>query len=188
MTRQETIKILTLLSNNYESFARRTETDEQVEMMIFTWMECLGDLDYNLVLQAVKKTILESEYPPTIHQVRKNAIEMIKPNTAKSAVEAWNEALKLISNGLYMTKEQFEQASPEVKVFFGNNVQQVRELAMVDSETINSVTKGQFLKQYEIIIQRQQENKLLPEQMKSMIEQLANRMDIKQIGGTNENL
>ena len=64
-----------------------------------------------------------------------------------------------------MTKEQFEQSSPEVKAFFGNNVQQVREQAMMDSDVVNSVTKGQFLKQYETIIQREQEHKLLPEQM-----------------------
>lgn len=183
MTRQETIQVLTLLSCNYESFAKRTETDEQVEIMVHTWQECLGDLDYNVVMQAVKKSIMDNPYPPTIHDVRKNAIEMINPSTAKPAIEAWNETLKLISNGLYMTKEQFEQASPEVKAFFGNNVQQVRELAMVDSETINSVTKGQFLKQYEIIIQRDQEQKMLPQQMQDAIKQLVEKMDIKQIGG-----
>lgn len=181
MNKIETTQIITLLAGNYQKIAEKTL--EQKQMMIETWNVCLGDLDYNTVLEAVKKTIIESEYPPTIHEVRKNAIEMIKPNTIKTAIEAWSEALGLISNGLYMTQEQFEKASPEVKAFFGGNVKQVKELAMVDSETINSVTKGQFLKQYEIIIQREQENKLLPQQMQDIIGQLANKMDIKQIEG-----
>lgn len=182
MTRKEIIKILTLLSQTYENFEKRMDTDEKVESMIMLWTECLGDLDYNLVLQAVKKTIIESPYPPTIHEIRKNAIEMVKPNTSKTAIEAWNEAYSMICNGLYMTEEKFETASPEVKKFFGN-VRQVKELAQTDSDTVNTVTKGQFLKQYEIILNREKENKLLPERMQNLIKGLTSKIEIKQIGG-----
>jgi anti-sigma-K factor RskA len=181
MTRKETITILTLLSQTYENFEKRMDTDEKVESMIMLWTECLGDLDYNLVLQAVKKTIIESPYPPTIHEIRKNATEMVKPNTSKTAIEAWNEAYSMICNGLYMTEEQFEMASPEVKKFFGN-VRQVKELAQTDSDTINTVTKGQFLKQYEIIIEREKQDKLLPEKMQNLIKGLTSKIEIKQIG------
>lgn len=118
MTRQETVVILTLLAGNYESFARRTETDEQVKIMLDTWQECLGDLEYNVVLQAVKKTMITSPYPPTIADIRKNAVEIINPSTQKSAIEAWNEAYGMICVGLYMTEEQFNTHSPEVRKFF----------------------------------------------------------------------
>lgn len=181
MTRKEIITILTLLSQTYENFEKRMDTDEKVESMIMLWTECLGDLDYNLVLQAVKKTIIESPYLPTIHEIRKNAIEMVKPNTSKTAIEAWNEAYSMICNGLYMTEEQFEMASPEVKKFFGN-VRQVKELSQTDSDTINTVTKGQFLKQYEIIIEREKQDKLLPEKMQNLIKGLTSKIEIKQIG------
>lgn len=181
MVRQEIIQILTLLSGNYESFAKRTETDEQVEIMINTWQECLGDLDYNLVLQAVKKTIIQSPYPPTIHEIRKNAVEMVNPNTAKTAIEAWNEAYNMICGGLYMTQEQFDLASPEVKKFFGN-VRQVKELAQTNTDIVNSVTKGQFLKQYEVIVEREKQQKLLPQQMQNITKQLIEKMSIKQLG------
>lgn len=181
MTRQETVVILTLLAGNYESFAKRTETDEQVKIMVDTWQECLGDLDYRLVLQAVKKTIIERPYPPTIHDIRKNAVKMINPSTEKTAIEAWNEAYSMICNGLYMTEEQFETASPEVKKFFGN-VRQVRELSQTDTATVNSVTKGQFLKQYEVIVNREKEQKLLPQSMQEFTQKLAEKMNIKQLG------
>ncbi len=180
MTRQEVIQVLTLLAGNYESFAKRTETDEQVEMMVSTWLECLGDLDYRLVLQAVKKTIIESPYPPTIHEIRKNAIELVTPTIKRTAIEAWNEAFSMICNGLYMTQEQFEMASPEVKKFFGS-VRQVKELAQTDADVVNTVTKGQFLKQYDVIVEREQKQKLLPENMQNFIGQLANKMDMRQI-------
>lgn len=179
MTREETVQAITLLAGNYDSIAKKDKIQKQ--LMINTWVECLGDLDYKLVLQAVKKTILESPYPPTIHDVRKNAIEMINPSTQRTAIEAWNEAYSMICNGLYMTDEQFEKASPEIKKFFGN-VRQVAELSRTDIDTVNTVTKGQFLKQYEIIVNREKERKLLPPQMQEFIGRIADKMSIKQIG------
>lgn len=184
MNRTETIQIITLLAGNYDSIANKDKTQKQ--LMVETWLECLGDLDYKLVLQAVKKTIISSPYPPTIHEVRKNAIEIIKPSTQKTAIEAWNEALSMISGGLYMTEEQFNQHSSEVKRFFGS-VNQVRQLAMLDSDTVNSVTKGQFLKQYEVLVEREKQKKLLPENMKETLNLLADSMDVnKLIGGQAE--
>lgn len=69
MNKTETIQIITLLAGNYDSIAQKDKIQKQ--LMINIWQECLGDLDYNIVLQAVKKTIIESPYPPTIHEVRK---------------------------------------------------------------------------------------------------------------------
>ena len=179
MTRQETIQVITLLAGNYDSIANKDKTQKQ--LMINTWQECLGDLDYRLVLEAVKKTMITSPYPPTIADVRKNAVEMLKPSTQKTAIEAWNEAYKMICNGLYMTEEQFKMASPEVQKFFGN-VRQVRELALTDANIVNSVTKGQFLKQYEVIVNREKEQKLLPQSMQNFTRQLTEKMSVKQIG------
>lgn len=180
MNKQETVQIITLLAGNYENIANKSEAQQKI--MLNTWYECLSDLDYKLVLQAVKKNILQSEYPPTIHEIRKNAMEITKPVTNITAIEAWNEAYKMICNGLYMTEEQFNTASPIVKRFFGD-VRQVKELAQTDTDVVNSVIKGQFLKQYDILIDRENKQNMLPEDMKDLISKLSNKMDIKQIEG-----
>lgn len=179
MNKKETIQVITLLAGNYDSIAHKDKT--QKELMINTWYECLGDLDYDVVLQAVKKSIIESPYPPTIHDIRKNAVNLINPSTQRSGIEAWNEAFKMICRGIYMTEEEFNMASPEVRRFFGN-VRQVKELAQCDSNTINTVTKGQFLKQYEVIVQNEQEQKLLPPKMRELVGNLANKMSLKSLG------
>lgn len=179
MNKAETIQVITLLAGNYDSIAKKDSMQKQ--LMVNTWLECLGDLDYKLVLQAVKKTIIESPYPPTIHDIRKNAVEMINPSTQRTAIEAWNEAYKMICNGLYMTEEQFEQHSPEVKRFFGD-VRQVKEQALVDTDIVNSVTKGQFLKQYEVIVNREKEQKLLPQSMREITNRLIENANMKMIG------
>ena len=179
MNKAETVQVITLLAGNYDSVAKKDATQKQ--LMINTWQECLGDLEYQVVLQAVKKSIIDSPYPPTIHDIRKNAIEMMNPTQKRTAIEAWNEAYSMICRGLYMTEEQFETASLEVKKFFGN-VRQVRELAMTDVDVVNSVTKGQFLKQYDVLVQREQERKMLPPQIQEFTKQLAEKMSVKMIG------
>ena len=179
MSKEETIQVITLLAGNYDSIAKKDKMQKQ--LMINTWQECLGDLDYQLVLQAVKKSIIDSPYPPTIHDIRKNAVEMINPTQKRTAIDAWNEAYRMICGGLYMTEEQFKLYSPEVQRFFGN-VRQVAELARTDIDTVNTVTKGQFLKQYDVLVQREQERKMLPPQMQEITKQLAERMSVKMIG------
>ena len=179
MKKQETAQIITLLAGNYNNIAEKNK--EQKQMMLNTWQECLGDLDYKLVLQAVKKTIIESPYPPTIHDIRKNAIEMVNPSNARTPIEAWEEAYKMICNGAYMTQEEFDTHSPEVKKFFGSREQLRAYATNVDFNM--DVVRSNFLKQYEVITEREKQQKLLPEQMQNMIGQLAEKMDIKQIEG-----
>ena len=179
MNKMETTQVITLLAGNYDSIAKKDKMQKQ--LMINTWQECLGDLDYNLVLQAVKKTIIESPYPPTVHDIRKNAIELVNPNTKRTAIEAWNEAYKMICSGAYMTQEQFDTHSTEVKKFFGSPSQVRAHATNVDFNM--DVVRSNFLKQYELIVERENKQKLLPPKMQDMIEQLANKMEIKKIGG-----
>jgi hypothetical protein len=178
MNKTETVQVITLLAGNYDSIAKKDTTQKQ--LMINTWLECLGDLDYRLVLQAVKKTIIESSYPPTIHEIRKNAIEMVNPANTRTPIEAWEEAYKMICNGAYMSQEEFNTHSLEVKKFFGSPAQLKAYATNVDFNM--DVARSNFLKQYEVIIEREKQQKLLPEQMKNMIRKLAGEMDIKQIG------
>lgn len=178
MNKQETTQIITLLAGNCPSIAEKTK--EQKQMMLNTWQECLGDLDYKLVLQAVKKTIIESPYPPTIHDIRKNVIEMISPSTRRTGIEAWNEAYEVICNGSYMTQEEFDQHSVEVKKFFGS-INQVKAYA-TNTDFNMDVVRSNFLKQYDVLVNREKEQKLLPQQMQDFAKQLAEKMSLKQIG------
>lgn len=178
MNKQETTQVITLLAGNYPSISSKTK--EQKQMMLNTWQECLGDLEYNLVLQAVKKSIIESPYPPTIHEVRKNAIEMVNPSTAKTGIEDWDECYKMICNGLYMTQEEFDNHSEVCKRFLGSLSQLKAYAQNVDFNM--DVVRSNFLKQHEIIVNREKEKKLLPMQMQEFIGQLSEKMSLKQLG------
>lgn len=165
MNKKETTQIITFLAGNYPNISEKTI--EQKQIMINTWQECLGDLDYNVVMQAVKKNIIESKYLPTISEIRKNAIEMINPQRNKTGIEAWNEAYKMICNGTYMTQEEFNTHTEEVKIFFGS-VNQLRKYS-INANFNMDVVRSNFLKQYENLIQRKEELKKLPKDMQNII-------------------
>lgn len=177
MNKTETVQVITLLAGNYDSIAKKDNAQKQ--LMINTWQECLGDLDYKLVLQAVKKTIIENPYPPTIHDIRKNAIELTNPTTQRAAIEAWNEAYKMICNGSYMTQEEFERHSPEVQKFFGSPTQLRAYATNVDFNM--DVVRSNFLKQYDVIVNRERQQKLLPEKMQKMMGDLAEKLNVKRL-------
>lgn len=177
MNKIETIQVITLLAGNYDNIANKDKNQKQ--LMIATWQECLGDLDYQLVLQAVKKTIIESPYPPTIHEIRKNAVEIVNPTTQRTGIEAWEEAYKMICNGSYMTQEEFDSHSPEVKKFFGSK-EQLKTYA-TNTDFNMDVVRSNFLKQYDILVNREKQQKLLPEKMQNLIGNLANKMDVKML-------
>lgn len=176
MNRNETIKILLILSSNYPSIDRQLQDKQKSSLVVETWQSCLEDISYQQVLIAVKKTIINSTYPPTIHDIR-NACVDLSEHEEKTAIEYWDEAFKMIKKGTYMTKEEFESHSEVVKKFFGD-VAQVKELAMTDYQTVSTVTKGQFLKQVEMIQKRKKENDMLPEKLK---EEFLKLTGIKQI-------
>ena len=176
MNNQETVELITILASNYDNIANKDKIQKKV--MVETWFRCLEDLEYSNVLKATMKAIIESSYPPTINEIRKNAIEMSEPNSKKTAIEAWNEAYDMICNGTYMTEEKFNLASPEVRKFFGN-VRQVKELALTDISVVNTVTKGQFLKQYEIIVNSENNQKILPSKIPDYINLLSTKMNME---------
>lgn len=185
MKKTETIQFLTLLASNYRSIDEKLRDKPKADLLIQTWYECLSDIDYNLCMMAAKKAIMSSSFPPTIHDLRVAAMEITRPKEQDvTPIELWNEALGMIKKGSYMTTEEFEKHSEPVKKFFGC-VAQLRELAATDMDTIATVTKGQFLKQINVIQEREREQALLPKSMLETINQikLGQAMDIKQIGG-----
>ena len=177
MNKKELVQVMTILGSNYTSIGKQLEDQEKKKIVLQTWFECLEDLDFKLVMAAVKKSIINSSFAPTIHDIRASALELVTPvENKKSPIEYWNEAFKMITKGTYMTQEEFEKYSPVVRKFFGDNVAQVKELAMTDISTINTVTKGQFLKQIDLLQEREKEQNLLPESLKNLMSGITNKL------------
>ena len=185
MNKQETAQIIALIAGNYQNIAEKTK--EQKQTMLHTWYECLNDLDYNAVLSATKKCIIQSPYPPTIYDIRKNTTELMEKSNKRTSIEAWQEAYKMICKGTYMTKEDFEKYNDDVKRFFGS-VENLRSYSTNENFNID-VVRSNFINQYDKICKNIQEQKMMPTKLlklQSCINSVEDATNNKVIGGANE--
>ena len=152
MTREEAIKILSILKVSYPNFYKNM-TKSDAENTIALYQEMFEDCNINLVAIAVKELINSYEYPPTIATIKNKMYELTNAKKDVSGSDLWNCLLNAIRNGYYGANEEFEKLPEIVKEFVKSPIQ-LRELSEMDSSVINSVVKGQFLKQIENLKER----------------------------------
>ena len=111
MKKQEMVKLLKFLNSYYQKkFEYPKETKEDTKMLIETWYMFLGDYDYNLIRTAIKKMVVEKEWPPTPGELVKQ-IEKLKMSKEEklSGSEAWSRLQEAINKyGRYRQKEIFK--------------------------------------------------------------------------------
>lgn len=174
MTKAEIAKILAVLAASYPKF----EVDD---LKVQVWYEMLGDLDYATANMAVKKLILENTFPPSIAEVRKAAAEIMNPDVM-TAAEAWGEVERAVRTyGYYQEIEALAGLPPRV----AKVVRLIgwREICLNEEP---GVVRGQFLKMYAQVAEREQKELLLPAGLRNQIQILAERMDLKVIAGGGE--
>ena len=179
MNREQAIIVLKLLKTAYPRFYANMTKDE-AENTVALWTDMFKGDNPELVLIAVKKLIGELEFPPTISDVKKSMYS-ITDNTA-SDIELWNRFLKAISRSGYNSVEEFDKL-PELLQKFAGSPQQLKTYAMMDSDTVNSVVKGQFLKHIGILKEREKENKMMLPEVREIVYALSNKMGNNLIEG-----
>lgn len=138
-------------------------TENELRQTLEVWYEMFSEYDLNVVKLAVKNLIARLEFPPTIADVRKEIdklVDVAQNNPAPA--DEWNAIRKAIKNSLYNAGEEFEKLPSIAKRFVGNP-NQLRDWGL--SEDFNdSVVRGQFLKQYDVLKEREKlEMQLTPE-------------------------
>lgn len=160
MTIDETKMILGILKTAYPNFYKEMSKQEMLNV-VDLWADMFKNDNSKLVTVAVKELINSFQYPPTIADVKNKMYSLT--NNDKTPSELWDRLQKAISKSIYYSEEEFEKLPDEVKEFV-RSPRQLKELAMMDSDVVHSVTKGQFFKQIEVIQKRKEEDKkMLPE-------------------------
>lgn len=179
MSRDNIIAILGILKTAYPRFyanMKKTEAEETISL----WQEMFSDTDIRILTIAVKRLITHFEFPPTIADVKK---EILKITTKQeSNIDYWQEVLKMMSNALYMKKEEFDTYSDICKRFFGN-VDNLRSYGVMEKQEVINNIQPRFLKYAENYQKQEKENMMLPNNYKEMVQKLANNFDVKRIGG-----
>jgi hypothetical protein len=174
MNREQIIAIFRVLKTAYPRFYADM-TKKEAEDTINLWTEMFKHDNPVIVTAAVKNLITTFKFPPTIADVKEAIYKTTSDN--KTASDYWNELDYAARNCLYREAEVFESLSEPVKKFLGNPAQ-LRELAMMDANTFSSVTKGQFLKQIEVIKQREKEDNLMLPETREILKTLTSKLMI----------
>lgn len=167
MKKKEILSMLNLLKIAYPSYYREFSKNEIEETMLL-YEQMFKDCDGYLVLLAVKEIIGNAKFPPTIADIKEKIYQLTNVDD-KSPSELWNCLLKAIRNGSYGSEQEFRNL-PDIVKEYVISPRQLQEMAQMDSDTIHSVVKGQFLRQIENLKQRAKEKDMMLTETKNLIE------------------
>lgn len=175
MTREETIKVLAVLKAAYPAFYRGMKADE-LNGIVNLWASQFEGDDYKTVGAAVQAHIATDTkgYPPHIGAI-KEAIRKITQPDEMSEMEAWSYVASALRNSGYNSVTEFDKLPPVVQRIVGSP-SQLREWAMMDSDTVQSVVQSNFMRSYRVRAQSEREYLALPESVKELMGQLAGSM------------
>lgn len=164
MTRSETIKIMGELSIAYPRNQIFGDAG-QIEAAAVLWHEMFADMPFEVVQVAVRKLMLESQFPPTIADVRARVAEISHPSSNLGVDEAWAIVWKAIKRHGWCNEKQALASMPP------NIAKLIHGMGWYDicmSENID-VVRGQFRHMYEAMQNRERKSNLLPPKMRDAI-------------------
>jgi uncharacterized protein YcgL (UPF0745 family) len=172
MTREDTASVLKILKVSYPAFYSKFSKDDMVAVLDL-WSEMFADDDIRVVKVALFKLIETHQgYPPDIAALKEKIRELVVASTGEPTdEELWQMLRRAASNGYYGAREEFDRLPRVVQRYLGSP-SALRDLAVIDEKTLNTVTKGQFLKQIVSLRERQEFADSLPEGVKEAVARL----------------
>ena len=168
MTREETIKILSVLRGAYPGFYRDIGRKD-AEATISLWGSMFEEEPYELVGAAVKAFIAGDSkgFPPAIGQI-KERVRKLTSGPEMTEAEAWSYVSKALRNSAYGSEEEFRKLPPEVQAVV-HDPGQLREWATLDAEEVQTVVSSNFQRSFRAKQEATKEYMALPSEVKRLM-------------------
>lgn len=178
MTRSEVISLMSILQVAYPSFYSK-QNEGEIQAAVRLWAEMFADDDPAVVAAAVKALIVADDkgYPPHIGAVKAKMRKLTSPHEMSEG-EAWGKISLALQNGIYGAKEEFEKLPPVLQKVVGSP-NQLREWAVMDLETVQSVVASNVQRSYRTHVQREREYNALPNDVKALVSGLADSLALE---------
>ena len=191
MTREDTIKILSVLRGAYPAFYRDI-TKQEAESTIALWESMFDEEPYELVGAAVKAFISGDGkgFPPAIGQI-KERIRLITTPEEMTEQEAWSLVSKALRNSTYGSEEEFAKLPPEVQAVV-HDPGQLKQWAMSPADDVETVIASNFMRSFRAKQKASKEYMALPTEVKRLMISAGYRSDptavglVKMFGGDND--
>lgn len=182
MTKKEMAEIFSYLQLNYPDFSRDW-SDAVINAKINLWFMHFRDDDYKDVLTAVMAHIATdtNRSIPPVGVIKAKLVE-IRNGDSMTELEAWGLVQKALRNSTYCSVDEFAKLPPVVQRLVGSP-NQLREWAMMDTETISSVVASNFQRSYKVRAVKEREFLALPSAVQQAMTQIADRMKMPELPG-----
>lgn len=181
MTKREIAEIITIMQTNYPDDFRNL-SDVALNAKIKLWHTQFQDDSYQDVLTAVMAHIASdtNRFMPPVGVIKAMLVKIRQPEEL-TELEAWELVRRACSNSNYGAKEEFDKLPPVVRRLVGSP-NQLREWAMMDSDTLNSVVASNFQRSYKARAASEREYLALPSDVRNAMEQLSGAMRMPELG------
>lgn len=152
MTREDMQKVLAVIDNVYVNWHPK-----DAKLTLEVWLRLLKDYSAADVGEALRRYMVSdtSGFAPIPSQII-NIIHTTQDDTDSNEMEAWAMVRKAIANGSYGAAKEFELLPQTVQKAVGSS-DNLREWAMMDIETVESVVQSNFSRNYRNTLRRERE-------------------------------
>ena len=156
------------------------------EAAVNAWLMCLNEYDNNVVLAAFKAYITTdtSGFAPSIGQLL-DKLHAIQNPQELNEMEAWSLVSKALRNGYYGAVEEFNNLPPLVQKAVGSP-DNLRNWSQTDTNSIENVVQSNFMRSYRLVVNRENEIKKMPADVRTLIENVNKTSYSAQIGTKNQ--
>ena len=177
MTETEVRKLLAMTQAVYPNYNPPSR-----EAAVNAWLMCLSEYDNNVVMAAFKAYITTdtSGFAPSIGQLI-DKLHAIQNPQELNEMEAWSLVSKALRNGYYGAVEEFNNLPPLVQKAVGSP-DNLRNWSQTDTNSIENVVQSNFIKTYRTVVNRENEIKKMPADVRTLIENVNKTSYSAQIG------
>ena len=168
MTKREIAELMTIMQANYpDSF--RGMSDSVVGAKIALWHDVFKDYPKEVVQAAAKSFMVTDTkgFMPNVGQIMEH-IQRMKRREEMTPAEAWAIVSKALKNSTYGAEEEFESLPPDIQCFVGSP-NQLREWALMEAETVQSVIGSNFQRSFRIRQAHDRDMEKLPGDVRKFI-------------------
>ena len=181
MTETEVRKLLAMTQAVYPNYNPPSR-----EAAVNAWLMCLSEYDNNIVMAAFKAYITTdtSGFAPSIGQLL-DKLHTIQNPQELNEMEAWSLVSKALRNGYYGAVEEFNNLPPLVQKAVGSP-DNLRNWSQTDTNSIENVVQSNFMRSYRLVVNRENEIKKMPADVRTLIENVNKTSYSAQIGAKNQ--
>lgn len=173
MTREETIKLIGIITMAYPNFDKFRD-EKHIRSMVSVWADMFAEDEAGLVALAIKEHISTSKWPPSIAEIRELMTRIVNPNIIPP-----DEAWEIVAKYLYVAGENCHRdyhadlPKPIAESIDAIGYGQLYALHVAYARGSSSkagLDRVAFLQTYEEKMERQRRKAMLPESLRQSID------------------